>query len=229
MAAVTAADRLGDRLWRLDLGSVNAYLVDDDVLTLVDAGTPWSANGIVAGVGAAGFDVVDVERVLVTHYDLDHVGALAKLTPDLKAPVRIAEPDLSYFVGTDAPPLGNHKGALQRVTRPLLSVPDLPVEPVEDGESVGSFRAYHTPGHTPGHVCYVSEDRDAALVGDLLRESGGRLEPSPWLLSYDTDAVGESVRTLAARAPSFSVAGPGHGDPVEERASDQVVALAREE
>ena len=220
-------EQLTDRVWRLDLGQVNAFLVDDDRLTLVDAGTPGSADDIVAGISEAGFDVVDVERVLLTHYDFDHVGALSKLTPDLKAPVYAADPDAAWLAGETTPPIGKIKGIVQRVSDLLVTLPDLPIKRVVDGDTVGGFTAYHTPGHNPGHVAFVNGRLGVGMLGDLVRVSDGRMEPSPWFLSYDTNEVTESIETLAGRAPSFEVACVGHGDPVTENASGMLVKLAR--
>jgi glyoxylase-like metal-dependent hydrolase (beta-lactamase superfamily II) len=220
------ATELVDGVWRLDLGAVNAYLVEDgDELLLFDAGTPWSAGGIRNGLAAAGYGASEVDRVVVTHYDLDHVGALSKLS-ELSAPVLLGEPDASYLDGAGSPPLGNHKGSFQRLTGLLLSRPALDVERIDGGDSVGSFTAYHTPGHTPGHLAYVSEARDVAILGDMVREAEGRLRPSPWVISYDTGEVADSIRELARRAPAFAVGCPGHGDPITERASDHLRGLA---
>jgi len=36
---------LTERVWQFELRGVNAYLVADDVLTLVDAGTPLTTGG----------------------------------------------------------------------------------------------------------------------------------------------------------------------------------------
>ncbi|RBI63456.1 MBL fold metallo-hydrolase [halophilic archaeon] len=220
------ATELADGCWWLDLGNVNCYLADDDgSLTLVDAGTPFDYGRIATGVRDAGYDVADVDRVLVTHYDFDHVGALARLA-DLDAPVYVGAADAPLLSGERPPDWHNHKGALQRVTRPLLSASDLPVRTVEDGDAVGSFTAYHTPGHTPGHVVYVSEALDAAFLGDLVREDGGELAASTWLMSYDTAAVRDSVRSLAERTPSFAVAAMGHGVPFVRDGIDRLRELA---
>ncbi|WP_299265788.1 MBL fold metallo-hydrolase [Halorientalis sp.] len=207
---------LGDDIWWYDLRGVNAYLVDDGAVTLVDAGNPWDGRNLVLGVGRAGYSLQDVDRVLLTHYDFDHVGGLGRLR-GIDATVYVGAADEPYLTGKKRPPLSNHKGALQNALGPFLKSPPVSVETVADGEAVGSFTAYHTPGHTPGHVTYVSDTLDAAFLGDLVTESGGQLRASPWLMSYDTDAVAESVRDLADRAPGFSVAAMGHGTPFERR------------
>ncbi|MFC4447639.1 MBL fold metallo-hydrolase [Halorussus aquaticus] len=212
-------------VWWLDLGGVNAYLADDHGdLVLVDAGTPRNADQIRDGIHEAGYRVADVARVLVTHYDLDHVGALSKL--GLDAPVYVGRADAEILVGRRKPDWRNHKGLLQRVSDALVSVPDLPIRPVEDGDEIGSFTAYHTPGHSPGHTVYVSEDPSVAFLGDLVRESDGRLEASPWAMSYDTDAVNRSVRRLASGVPDFEMAAMGHGTPIMRGGSERLRELS---
>jgi len=234
---------LGPGVWWLDLGSVNAYLVDDSGtqrsemrddgengaseggsdeggLTLIDAGTPRDAGAIARGISDAGHAVGDVERVLVTHYDLDHVGALSRLR-GLDCPVSVGAADAGLLRG-EHPNWANRKGALQFVTDPLVGEPDLDIEPIEDGTRIGGFRAYHTPGHTPGHVTYVNEARSAAFLGDLVMEKDGRLRPSPWFISYDTGEVAGSIAALANRAGEFEICGMGHGVPFVRGGSDRL-------
>jgi glyoxylase-like metal-dependent hydrolase (beta-lactamase superfamily II) len=214
-----------DGVWWLDVGGVNAYLVDDDAVTLVDAGMPWHGDDIVAGLAEAGFALADVERVLLTHYDLDHVGGLPRLDGQ-DVTVYGSSHDLAVLTGARVPDWRNHKGLLQRITDPLRTRPTVETEAVEDGDAVGSFTVYETPGHTPGHLAFVSESLSVAFLGDLVRESGGRFESSPWLLSHDTDAVRDSIRSLAERAPDFEVAAPGHGVPFERDGARHLRALA---
>jgi glyoxylase-like metal-dependent hydrolase (beta-lactamase superfamily II) len=223
-------------VWWLDLGSVNSYLAaDGDDLVLVDAGTPRSAAAITEGIHEAGHEVADVSRVLVTHFDLDHVGALSKLGID--APVYVGRADAEVLAGQTDPDWRSRKGLLQRAMKPFVSAPGLPIRPVEDGDEIGSFTAYHTPGHSPGHVAYVAAgdegsevaSRDSpsvAFLGDLVRESGGRLEPSPWALSYDTDEVDRSIRRLADSAPDFEIAAMGHGTPIMRNGGERLRELA---
>ena len=139
-----------DRVYRLDLGIVNAYLVDDGETTLIDAGTPTATDDLRAALEDAGYGERDLDRVLLTHFDVDHVGTLADLAFD--GPIHAAEPDASFLDGSRTPPVSNRKGAFQRVANLFLTRPSAPVRRVADGASVGEFDAYHTPGHTPGHT-----------------------------------------------------------------------------
>ncbi|MFB6252902.1 MAG: MBL fold metallo-hydrolase [Halobellus sp.] len=220
------ATELGDGVWHFELRGVSAFLVFDDVPTLVDAGTPWDENALREHLAEIGLKADDIERILLTHYDLDHVGTLDALATDVDATVHTGPYDAEILTGQRSPPLSNHKGAFQRVTGLVTSLPSLEIEPIDDGDTIGSFTAYHTPGHTPGHVAYVSSDLDVGLLGDLVTESGGALSPSEWVMSYDTGTVSESIRQLADRAPPFEVACMGHGSPLVSGGSDALDALA---
>lgn len=219
---------LGDGVWWIECTGVNAYvLADDEGLTLVDGGTPFDVTRIEAAIATAGFDLSDVDRVLVTHYDIDHVGAIAKLGIDSDTPVYVGAADAPLLVGSRRPSLSGHKPLTQLVTGPLIRrLGDDRVEPVADGDTVGGFTAYHTPGHTPGHTVYVHENRSAAFLGDMVIERGGELRPSPWLLSYDAGGVRESIRRVAREAGDVEVAAMGHGVPFETGGGKRLQALA---
>jgi glyoxylase-like metal-dependent hydrolase (beta-lactamase superfamily II) len=218
---------LGDDVWWYDLCGVNAYLVDDDGdLSLIDAGNVWDRRSFVMGLHEAGFAMRDVDRVLVTHFDFDHVSGLARLQ-GLDATVYVGEGDAPLVTGKQRPPWTNHKGLLQCALSPLIKSPSLPVEPVADGDAIGGFTAYHTPGHTPGHTVYVHDELDAAFLGDLVMERKGRLRVPPWPLNYDTQAATESLHSFVERVPSYEIAAMGHGVPFVRNGSDRVAALAR--
>ena len=54
-------------------------------------------------------------------------------------------------------------------------------------------------------------------------ESDGILDPSSWIISYDTRGVRRSIADPADRAPAFGVATVGHGTPPYEGGSDALV------
>jgi glyoxylase-like metal-dependent hydrolase (beta-lactamase superfamily II) len=216
---------LTDDVWWVDLQGTNAFLVDDGALTLVDAGMPWHSSRLARAISQVG-SVGDIERVLVTHFDIDHVGGLGRLG-GLDATVYVGAEDAPYLRGDERPPWSNRKGVLQRALDLTRSTPDLPVEAVEDGDTVSSFTAYHTPGHTPGHTAFVSEELSVGLLGDLVVESDGRYELPPWYLNYDGDRARESLVDFADRAGDFAVACQGHGTPFVDRGSERVADAAR--
>jgi glyoxylase-like metal-dependent hydrolase (beta-lactamase superfamily II) len=215
--------RLAEGVWLLNLGLVEpvdsyAYLVDDPddgSVTLVDTGlflNRPTLSGELAGAGE-GYTLADIDRVLVTHYDLDHVGGLRAFAGrDL--PVYVGSDDAALLSGDADPPLLHHKGLFHRVARRLWRFPDVEVVPVADGTEVGGFRAYHTPGHNPGHTVYVHEGLGVAFLGDLVWGEDGALTTPIWLDSYDMDELAASVRDLAGRVGEFEVAAMGHGDPL---------------
>lgn len=218
--------RVSDDVWWADLRGVNAYLVDDGALTLVDAGMPRQGRRIVGELSAAGFGPGEVDRILVTHYDFDHVGGLAAFD-GLDATIYVGVADAPLVTGERRPDWRNRKGLFQRVTAPLVTPPRNPVVPVGEGDTVGSFTVHETPGHTDGHVAYVSERLSVGLLGDLVSESDGRLVTPPRFLCRDLDRVRRSVVKLTERAPDFEVAGVGHGIPFNRGGKDRLEDLAR--
>ncbi|MFC7133496.1 MULTISPECIES: MBL fold metallo-hydrolase [Salinibaculum] len=220
--------RLADDVWWFDYQGVNAYLLrDEESLTLVDTGMPWHAGRLERDIESLVDGLAAVDRVLVTHFDFDHVGGLNRLADGgLDAPVYIGAGDEPFLAGREKPTWTNRKGALQRVTDIARSIPALPVETVDDGDEIGGFVAYHTPGHTPGHTAFVHEDLSAAMVGDLVRESDGAFEVPPWFLNYDQEQAEESLRSFVERAPDCDIVCQGHGTPFTERGAERLAACA---
>jgi glyoxylase-like metal-dependent hydrolase (beta-lactamase superfamily II) len=235
-------------VWVLDLGLVsplrsNAYLIDDALVgdggspkgadgdasedaTLCDTGLYWNRPTLLDELTDAGYAPADLDRVLLTHYDLDHVGGLGRLLPEFDGPVHLGAPDHALLNGDSSPPAIHHKGIFHRVTRRLLPLPsDLDLRPVEDGERIGRFTAYVTPGHNPGHAVYV-HDAGIALLGDLVWEDDGGLTTPIRFDSYDLATLRESVSHLATRAGPFDVAAMGHGTPLVEGGDEALEALA---
>lgn len=244
------ARELVDGVWKFDLGLVppfasNAFLVDerdvrdgggDDVtddgddgdgpVTLVDAGLWWNRPSIRDELGDAGYSPGDLDRVLITHYDLDHVGGLKRLQPEFGGPVYLGRPDWNVLTHDAHPSVTHHKGLFHRLARRLFPLPDgFEVRSVEDGDRVGNFTVYLTPGHNPGHAVYL-HDGGVAFLGDLVWEQAGALTTPFWLDSYDMREVRESIADFSERVPAFDVAAMAHGNPVRSGGYDALLALA---
>jgi len=207
--------------WPEPIGA-NAYLVDDGDLTLVDAGLPVGRRPLAGEIHAAGYDPAGLDRVLVTHYDVDHVGGLRAVDGDV--PVHLGAPDAALLEGDWKPPWTHPKGPYHRLFRRLYPLSDRDLRPLVDREQVGQFRALHTPGHNPGHTVYVHDALDTAFLGDLVRVSDGRFRPPPWIDTYDGQRARESIARVGAE--SFVHGCAGHGGPVTPDAGAALADLA---
>lgn len=73
-------------------GIVNVYLiVESDGLTLIDTGLSGNARTVLKYITGLGKQPADLKRIILTHSDGDHVGALAALKAATGA--RLRQPD----------------------------------------------------------------------------------------------------------------------------------------
>jgi glyoxylase-like metal-dependent hydrolase (beta-lactamase superfamily II) len=239
---------IGDRIVQIRLPMtgnpmryINGYLlVDEDGLTLIDCG--WKADDVLAaleqGLELASHALRDVRRLLITHFHFDHYGLAGTLVaagvPELGMHAR----DWNFLVARK-----ERRGEDDRVVDAWLERNGLPVEPddddgwyerfdyvqptrlVEDGERIGRLRAMWTPGHSPGHLCFVDTVSGRTFTGDHV------LDPvTPHVGMWHEsgrDAMGEYVASLrAVGALETSGALPAHGEafPDLARRVDELLA-----
>jgi glyoxylase-like metal-dependent hydrolase (beta-lactamase superfamily II) len=135
--------------------------------------------------------------ILNTHGHQDHVAANGKLAEIYGIPVCMHEADHLFFqkqTAFQAPEVKKN----YEVTRPLHHD-----ETLIFGKLV--IRVIHTPGHTPGSVCFLVEERlfsgDTLFVG-----SAGRTD----LPGGDLDALIQSIKTRITVLPKETMILPGH-------------------
>lgn len=145
---------------------------------------------------------LQLEMILVTHSHWDHIADLAKLKEKSSVPVYIHSEDAGNLrkPGSDGLP---------------LFFPVEGVEPdgfLEEGQilNIGELkiRVLHTPGHTPGCVCFWLEKEEVLISGDTL------FQGTIGNLSFPTARpakMKESLKKLA-RLPQGTRVIPGHGD-----------------
>jgi glyoxylase-like metal-dependent hydrolase (beta-lactamase superfamily II) len=107
---------------------------------------------------------LQVERILLTHGHIDHVGGTAALAARLGVPVEGPQRGDAFWLEQ-----------LPEQCR-MFGFPDTPaLAPdrwLEEGDTVTvgglTLDVVHTPGHTPGHVCFIHRPSQLAVVGDVL-------------------------------------------------------------
>jgi glyoxylase-like metal-dependent hydrolase (beta-lactamase superfamily II) len=221
------------------LGSVNIWLLEGAPLTLVDTGpaNPESLAALEEGLQAHGYDLADVELVLLTHHHLDHTGLTSAIVA--RSGARVAA-----TAGTAAWGIGYHeRAALEReFGRRLLAehgAPDSVIDAAEpfwahivtnsadfattdllahDGlvDAGGRrLRVVERPGHSVTDTLFVDVADGLAIVGDhLLPEitSGAEVVPTePWGPVRRRALVEYLASLRQTMAMPLDVLLPGHG------------------
>ena len=136
--------------------------------------------------------------VLATHGHFDHIGAAAELCGD-DLPFYVHEADRAALTDADAWGAGYEA--------PAVLVKD--VRTVTDGDVLPfggfSIEVLHTPGHTPGSVCYRTDGW--LMSGDLV--FAGAIGRSYFPNSSPADMTASLRRFLAL--PDALPVYPGHG------------------
>ena len=171
--------------------SVHAFALDGGGLGLLDTGwgsdESWAA--LTEGLASIGAAVSDIRGVLVTHLHFDHLGlasrvrdasgawvamhpadahAVARLTAAGARDKVAREVEFLVVLGADRAEAVSDVGPPERLESfTSMAVPDRLLEDGEHADFPGwRMRAVHTPGHTPGHLCFAEEGARLFFSGD---------------------------------------------------------------
>jgi glyoxylase-like metal-dependent hydrolase (beta-lactamase superfamily II) len=215
-------------LHHLSARGANIYLCEDeDGLTVIDTGPPWSTDVVLRYIGRLRYRPEAVVRILLTHADFDHAGSAAQLQSVTGATVLGSAATLALARRGEAPSHGDGwlTGLVGRMGYRPVS-PDQ-TESVAEGQNLqilGNLRVLATPGHTPDHLSFYHESHGVLFAGDALFNVGG-LRTTPRFLSHDPAAARTSALRLLALAPA--VIACGHGRPLVGHKDDIVSGLYR--
>lgn len=171
------------KIKRLQLGSfgTNCYIIKclkTQKGVLIDA--PAEADKILEQL-----EGIDINYIFLTHDHTDHVGALSELRQKLGVPLAAHPLDAESLPSPMETSLSDGD---------LLSIGELKI------------KALHTPGHTPGSLCFLL--RDYLFSGDTLFPGGPGKTWSP----SDFKIIINSITTKIFVLPEDTKIYPGHGN-----------------
>lgn len=222
--------KITNRLYQISLGAVNAFVLEDNGLTLVDTGLPGSTDKIFAALREAGKDPADIKNIILTHLHADHSGNAADIKRQTNARVYAHRTDAQLLEqGISGRPLTLTPGLVNKliyqfvIKGPITAVAPVAVEEqLSDGDVIpllGGIQVVHTPGHSAGHVALLLPSEGVLIAADLCSHVLGLA----YSTLYEDQALGRQG-ILKAAALSFDTAVFGHGRPLHGQANAQLRA-----
>ncbi|TLM75195.1 MBL fold metallo-hydrolase [Microbulbifer harenosus] len=145
-----------------------------------------------------------LEKILLTHGHLDHVGGTAPLSRQLSLPVEGPQQADQFWI---------EKIAVQAQMYGFPPVETFtPDRWLNDGDTVTVgdevLEVVHCPGHTPGHVIFFHRESNLALVGDVL--FAGSIGRTDFPMSNHQDLIDSITKKLWPLGDAVKFI-PGHG------------------
>ncbi len=221
------------------VGPVNVYLIEEDPLTLIDAGPrhEGSLEALRDGLVLLGHKLSDIKRIIISHAHSDHYGLAQLVVEESGATAYIHEWDApAVSADTDyhayralLTAAGVPREAIDRMEAGYekfkgFAYPLERVEKLKDEDEIlfehESLTVVHTPGHTPGSICLVRTSNRLVFASDTVLKT---ITPNPVLSPDPIDgarrfqSLGEYLVSLARiRGLAPTILKGGHGDDVTD-------------
>ncbi len=211
--------RLNDRFyayfWQGYGNNCNSYIYRGKKMVLIDPGHIMNESGercfetLTRSLAADGIKMEELEVILCTHGHPDHVEAAGLIREKSGARIGIHREDAFFLEG-----LEQRMAAAGSSKTPSLS-PDFYLQAGElklglPGGETDPIQVLHTPGHSPGSICFYFPGEKTLVTGDTVFDSSiGRSD----LPGGDFAALGRSIASLAG-LEEMELLLPGHMGPV---------------
>jgi len=208
-------------------GLGGAYIVVSEEIALVDTGTSFAKERILAGLKELGIRKDRVKWIFLTHVHLDHAGGAGALLPEFPNATVVVHPRGAKHLADPTKLVASTKSAVGERFRfygEAVPIPENRIYSAQDGEifQLGKLRvqAIDSPGHAPHHLCFFVLERGWLFTGDAVGlYIKGRLLPTTVPPSFDLEASLATIDRLAAINPKkllFTHFGPGEPTLIEE-------------
>lgn len=188
-------------------------LTDGQEMILIDCGYPGFAPLIKAAAETEGIAFDRLTKIIITHHDFDHVGALAALKSDYpKIQILASTEEERYISGKekslrlqqaealyDSLP-EDEKANAEKFHQLLRSVRttdvDLLLKDHDQFPWCGGVEIIATPGHMPGHISIYLRKYKTLIAGDALVVENNELEIANPQYTLDIEEAKNSIKKL---------------------------------
>ncbi len=189
----------------------NVFLVMEPAPTLIDSGTPRKGKMIADALAEIGLALGDVQRLILTHWHLDHIGSAEELRRVNDMEVYLHPLDAPYALREKPARALGARLATRLMGGRMRYGPPRNTLPLAHGQRIGDLEVIHTPGHTPGHVSLLQGG--VLFAADALM-TAEKFRVPPFFLNEDTAQARASLKTLLQY--QFHTAVSGHGRKVDD-------------
>jgi len=203
-----------DHTFGLQTETIHPVLLrDEQDLILIDCAYSHYLPQLKTAAEAKGIDFDTLTKVIITHHDHDHIGALAEIKaayPNVE--IYASEEQIPYIQGEKkslrllqaeagyAALPENEKEEARMFMQMLSSIQPVRVDHVLEYEEpypwCGGVQIIPTPGHMPGHISFYLTEFRVLLPGDALSVTNGKLMIANPQYTLDLAEAKESARKL---------------------------------
>ncbi|MEO8512674.1 MAG: MBL fold metallo-hydrolase [Ignavibacteria bacterium] len=145
---------------------------------------------------------INIKLILNTHGHIDHIIGNDWAKKEFKVPLFMHNEDMIFIKNA------MKQGEMFGVSFPQPPDPDKFIDETDTIQFTGTeFKIIHTPGHSPGSVCFIDEKEKIMFGGDVVfRGSIGRTD----LYMGDMDVLLDSIHNKVFKYPDEFIIYPGH-------------------
>lgn len=191
--------RMNMHIYNIGTDAINLYLIDSGShRLLIDSGFPNTINELGREMRKIGFKIRDIDYLIVTHFHIDHAGAVQELKAQ-GVKFLLFDIQAGYIDSME-------KMAVEKFKYQKLQMSDNVMMSVDESANflnkIGlQARILSTPGHTDDSITLLC-DSGEAFIGDLRAE----------YLAVDKDST-EYKTWAMLKTANARIIYPGHGKP----------------
>lgn len=191
-----------------------SLIKDKDTMILVDTGYPNQLMQIQESFNTANLSFSELNKIILTHQDIDHVGGLPSILKESTQKLEILthEIEKEYIEGEKYPvklaalearldSLPEQMKKIQEALKGFYSNLHVKIDrTLSDGEELpylGGIIVIFTPGHTPGHICLYLKQSKTLIAGDALAVENGALVTASSSINFNNSLYIDSLRKLS--------------------------------